>query len=142
MNGRQLWKVEGTNQTYAIWTENQIHAATQSEQIEEKGEELNSSQKVNIIWKDMREFRDRGFGHGIEFHDTQRDNDNPVAAFLDGFGWYRGEEEHAIVYCINPDQYTGAEALDELKIKIHKIIESKYFAEGKLDERFIAIPNC
>lgn len=143
LNGREHWKVQNTNKSYAKWSEEQIKDVNP---IMDELDESNDSvelESIRIVWKkfpnsDLR----HGCGHGIEFHDQKRENDDTLIACLNGFEWYHDNPKQVIVYCIDPDIFSDEQVIGNLKTLVAEIVRKKEIADGMINDRILASPNC
>lgn len=91
---------------------------------------------------------DNGFslGHGVHYHDTLRNPELNVVAFLRGFAWQRTSESQTTRgYYIQPDATTTPEIIAELKKKIESLVAAKerhYYPETYITDRIYARGNC
>jgi hypothetical protein len=82
-------------------------------------------------------------GHGIEFHDINREPGDSIIAFVDGFKWFRGELNEVIVYCKEPDDVTSEEIYVILKENIVRTIINKEIPLLlQINSRIYANSNC
>ena len=82
-------------------------------------------------------------GHGIHYHDSAREPDDTVVAFIRGFGWLRGVTVKG--YYIRPDAITSLAVIAELKQKIEALVaarEQHYRPETWITDRICARGNC
>ncbi len=143
LNGREHWKVQDTGQSYAKWSEEQIKDVNPIMDETDDTDESKGLGSIKISWEkfpngDLR----RGCGHGIEFHDQKRENEDTLVACLNGFEWYHDNPEQVIVYCIDPDNYSDEEVIENLKALVVEIVRKKEIADGMLNDRILASPNC
>ncbi len=86
-----------------------------------------------------------GLGHGIHYHDSFRDSDHDIVAFIRGFRWKHCPGTTAHGYYIQPDAITPAEVIAELKGKIEELLaarEQHYYPATWITGRFCARGNC
>ena len=81
---------------------------------------------MNIVWQIWsRETPQGALGHGIEFHDRRRPDDNTLIGFIDGFGWLHGTQENVRIYHIQPDGFSSESTIRAMKRYAKSIIASK-----------------
>ena len=83
-------------------------------------------------------------GHGVHYHDSAREPDDTVVAFIRGFGWQRSFATVQGFY-IQPDAITSAEVIADLKQRIEALVaarEQHYRPETWITDRICARGNC
>ena len=101
-----------------------------------------ASTELKIIWREWDEVPSRGFGHGVEFHDTKiKNRDESLVGFLDGFEWYHGLSNEAVIYCIKPNARTPLTVLSSMKKRVEEIIAKREIPSQQITSRVFALVN-
>src|SRR5690349_12656455 len=102
-----------------------------------------NSTELKIIW---REWDDRppsdGFGHGVEFHDSEIENrDESIVGFLEGFSWYHGHSDEVVIYCIKPNSRTSQTVLTSMKQRVEALLAKRVLPNDQITSRIRAWVN-
>jgi len=90
-------------------------------------------------WTVVPDFHE--FGHGVHFHDIEKNRDCSLVAFLDSYEWLHGNPPEVVINCIKPDAITTQKVLDAMKVKVEQLVRSKNIPADMITHRIRAIAN-
>jgi hypothetical protein len=89
---------------------------------------------MKITWQTWTNNPSPGdLGHGLCIFDRNRQHDDRIIAFVEGYAWYHGCSENVIIYSIKPDAITTTEILQDLR----KILEGYIKPKMDLSQRML-----
>jgi hypothetical protein len=97
---------------------------------------------VSIEWRVLEDPGSFPSGHGIGLFDSERPASDGLIAFVDGFDWYHGFSDTAVVYCIPPDDLTPANVIACMKQLVEERLQKRSLPDGALTGRIHALPNA
>ncbi len=99
-----------------------------------------------VQWSVWSKAPESGFGHGIQYHDRERQLNDSLVAFIRGFSWRHSHSAIVQGYHIQPDAITTADVIAEMKQRVEQLVaEREMHVRGEntnITSRITTHGNC